>query len=257
MTQPRTLAEPDYRDLIEAAGDIIYTLDLDGRFTYVNAASIRLMGRPAEALIGQHFDSVLAPHSRMVARNHFTRGLAGDDRYPFFEVELMTPEGVSTFVEVRAASLYRDGELIGRQGIARDIGELKALQARVSERSRRVSLLEEQARIAMSLYARLASFASDGGDGSGTASEADVLALRQTRASLQRAEAERLGLSDSDLQIIALLADGRSNRDIAGVICRSENTVKDRLKRLMQRLQVHSRTEVVAAAARLGLIGGD
>ena len=249
MTQPRTLAEPDYRDLIEAAGDIIYTLDLDGRFTYVNAASIRLMGRPAEALIGQHFDSVLAPHSRMVARNHFTRGLAGDDRYPFFEVELMTPEGVSTFVEVRAASLYRDGELIGRQGIARDIGELKALQARVSERSRRVSLLEEQA--------RLASFASDGGDGSGTASEADVLALRQTRASLQRAEAERLGLSDSDLQIIALLADGRSNRDIAGVICRSENTVKDRLKRLMQRLQVHSRTEVVAAAARLGLIGGD
>lgn len=254
MTQPRTLAEPDYRDLIEAAGDIIYILDLDGRFTYVNAASIRLMGRPAEALIGQHFDSVLAPHSRMVARNHFTRGLAGDDRYPFFEVELMTPEGVSTFVEVRAASLYRDGELIGRQGIARDIGELKALQARVSERSRRVSLLEEQARIAMSLYARLASFASDNAE---AASEADMLALRQTRASLQRAEAERLGLSESDLQIIALLAEGRSNRDIAGVICRSENTVKDRLKRLMQRLQVHSRTEVVAAAARLGLMGGD
>lgn len=245
--QAAALTEPDYRALIETAGDLIYTLDLDGRFTYANAASIRIMGYAPELLLGRHFGVILAPHSRQVALTHFERGVAGDDRFPFFEVEVITQDGASAFLEVRAASLYRDGQLIGRQGIARDIGELKALQARVSERSRRVALLEEQARIAMTLYARVASFAAD--------TEADVDALRQAQQSLRRAEADRLGLSDSDLQIIALLAEGRSNREIAASVCRSENTIKDRLKKLMQRLDAHRRAEVVATAARLGLIG--
>lgn len=240
------LTEPDYRALIEAAGDLIYTLDLEGRFTYVNAASLAVMGYAPENLLGRHFDTILVAHSRIIARQHFARGVAGDNSFPFFEVEVITQSGDSAFLEVRAASLYRDGVLIGRQGIARDIGELKALQARVSERSRRVALLEEQARIAMALYARIASFATD--------NEADVDALRQARQALQHAEADRLGLSESDLQIIALLADGRSNREIATAVCRSENTIKDRLKKLMQRFGAHRRTEIVAAAAHLGLI---
>lgn len=247
-TPPATpLTEPDYRALVETAGDLIYTLDLEGRFTYANGASLNVIGYAPEEMIGRHFEVILAPHSRVVAREHFLRGLAGDNSFPFFEVEVVTASGGSAFLEVRGASLYRDGELIGRQGTARDIGELKALQAHVSERSRRVSLLEEQARIAMALYARVASFAA--------ASEADIDALRQAQLSLQRAEADRLGLSNSDLQIIALLAEGRSNREIAGVLCRSENTIKDRLKKLMQRLGAHRRAEVVAAAAKLGLIG--
>lgn len=244
---PAVLTEPDYRALIETAGDFIYTLDLEGRFTYVNAASLRVMGYAPDTLIGRHFDILLAPHSRTIAREHFMRGLAGDNSFPFFEVEVVTAAGASVFLEIRAASLYRDGRLIGRQGTGRDIGELKALQAQASERSQRAALLEEQARIAMALYARVASFAA--------ASEADIDALRQTQASLRRSEADRLGFGESDLQLIALLAEGRSNREIAEALCRSENTVKDRLKKLMQRLQAHRRAEVVAAAAKLGLIG--
>lgn len=36
--------------------------------------------------------------------------------------------------------MHRDGELVGRQGIARDITELKRLQAEVSEKSERLGL---------------------------------------------------------------------------------------------------------------------
>lgn len=43
FSAPNALAEPDYRGLIEAAGDLIYTLDLDGRFTYVNTASHNIL----------------------------------------------------------------------------------------------------------------------------------------------------------------------------------------------------------------------
>jgi PAS domain S-box-containing protein len=44
--------EPDYRQLIESAGDAIYTLDLDGSFTFVNAALLRTLGHAAGALDG-------------------------------------------------------------------------------------------------------------------------------------------------------------------------------------------------------------
>ncbi len=98
----------------------------------------------------------------------------------------------------------------------------------------------------MTLYTRLTTFALE--------SEADVQALEQSQKALQHAEAERLGLSESDLEIVALLAKGLSNREIASAIFRSENTVKDRLKKLMQCLGARRRAEVVATAARLGLI---
>jgi PAS domain S-box-containing protein len=37
-------SEPDYRELVEAAGDMIYTLDLSGGFTYMNAAGRAILG---------------------------------------------------------------------------------------------------------------------------------------------------------------------------------------------------------------------
>jgi PAS domain-containing protein len=33
-----TIPEPDYRELVERAGDMMYTLDLEGHFTFINPA---------------------------------------------------------------------------------------------------------------------------------------------------------------------------------------------------------------------------
>src|SRR6185369_1874653 len=42
-----------YRDLAENASDLIYTHDLDGRLTYVNAAFERFTASSAETLVGR------------------------------------------------------------------------------------------------------------------------------------------------------------------------------------------------------------
>src|SRR6058998_861843 len=149
-------SEPDYRELLERVGDMIYTLDLDGHFTYVNSAGLAMLGYEAEDLIGRHFREVLDPASAHVAIDHFQRGIAGTEATPFFEIQVVRKDGALVDVEVRAGSLYRDGELIGRQGVARDISTLKRLQAEVADKSQRLSLLEDQARIAMDLYRRIA-----------------------------------------------------------------------------------------------------
>lgn len=61
-------------------------------------------------------------------------------------------------------------------------------------------------------------------------------------------------LTRRELQVLQLLGDGRSNRDIADALVISENTVKNHVRRLYEKLQVRSRTEAVVLGVRWGLI---
>jgi PAS domain S-box-containing protein len=243
--------KPDYEDLVEGLGDMIYTLDLQGRFTYINSAGLSLLGYRPDEILGRHFMEVLTSPSAHVAREHFERGLAGTEATPFFEVQVVRSDGAVVDVEVRAGSLFRGSRLIGRQGVARDISTLKQLQAEVKEKSERLALLEDQARTAMDLYRRIADITlSAPQDPNGT-----ERALRTVEGSLTRATAERLGLGGQDLEIIELLAEGCSNPEIAKRVHLSPHTVKDRVAKLMGVFEAHTRVEVVAKAARHGLIG--
>jgi PAS domain S-box-containing protein len=243
--------KPDYGDLVEGLGDMVYTLDLSGRFTYINSAGLSLLGYEAHQVLGRHFTEVLTPGSARVAREHFERAMAGSEGTPFFEVQAVRSDGSTVDLEVRAGSLHRHERLIGRQGVARDISALKQLQAEVAEKSERLALLEDQARTAMDLYRRIADLTlSAPSDPKGT-----ERALRTVENSLARASAERIGLNGQDLEIIELLASGYSNQEIAQRIHLSPHTVKDRVAKLMGVFQAHTRVEVVAQAARHGLIG--
>jgi PAS domain S-box-containing protein len=246
-------SEPDYRELVERIGDMIYTLDLGGTFTYVNSAGLELLGYEAGALLGRHFATVLTPQSAQVAADHFARGLEGTESTPFFEVQAVGEDGRIVDLEVRAGNLYREGELVGRQGVARDISALKALQAQVAEKSERLALIEGQARVAMDLYRRIAELTL----ASPADPEATERVLRGVEHSLIHASAEKLGLDQQDLAIAELLAAGYSNREIGEHVHLSPSTVKDRVSKLMRALDARSRAEVVARAARQGLIVGD
>ncbi len=63
-----------------------------------------------------------------------------------------------------------------------------------------------------------------------------------------------LALSDIDIEIVRHLARGLTNKQIGVLVHRSPYTVKDHLEKICAALEVHSRTEAVAAALRIGLI---
>ena len=61
-------------------------------------------------------------------------------------------------------------------------------------------------------------------------------------------------LTQREREILALLADGCGNKQIAARLGISTNTVKTHLELLFDKLDVSTRTEAVTAAARLGLL---
>jgi len=61
-------------------------------------------------------------------------------------------------------------------------------------------------------------------------------------------------LTDRELEVLRLVARGLNNRDIAKDLFISENTVKNHVRNILEKLQLHSRMEAVMYAVREKLL---
>jgi DNA-binding NarL/FixJ family response regulator len=61
-------------------------------------------------------------------------------------------------------------------------------------------------------------------------------------------------LTERELQVLRLVAKGLGNRDIATQLYISENTVKNHIRNILEKLQLHSRMEAVIYAVREKLL---
>ena len=86
----------------------------------------------------------------------------------------------------------------------------------------------------------------------------DVLAgktyLAPTAAAKLAEGVARVQLTPRELSALRLMADGKSNKEIASTLGISERTVKTHLGHLFEKLGVTSRTEAAKVAARRGLV---
>ncbi|RSS78114.1 DUF1922 domain-containing protein [Streptomyces sp. WAC06614] len=78
--------------------------------------------------------------------------------------------------------------------------------------------------------------------------------LTEFKSMIQRTDERRLvpapRLTDRELEVLKLVATGMNNRDIAKELFISENTVKNHVRNILEKLQLHSRMEAVVYAMR-------
>ncbi|MFC8531289.1 PAS domain S-box protein [Nocardia sp. NPDC057227] len=240
----------DHEELLARLADVIYAVDLRGRFCYVNPAGADLFGWAAESLRGEHFSTVVAPDALEATIERFRQGLADPTRHPYFETRILRPDGQIREMEIHAGSVYRDGRVIGRQGVGRDITELKQLQSELADKTSRLTLLEDQQRAAMDLYRRFSLMAGR----ISTHPDQAERALEAIEQVMQKSIVRAVGLDEHDLPIIQLVAEGYSNQDIAEQVHLSIHTVKDRVSRIITKLDARSRAGVALRAADAGLL---
>lgn len=70
----------------------------------------------------------------------------------------------------------------------------------------------------------------------------------------EREAAPALRLTERELEVLRLVATGKNNRDIAQDLFISENTVKNHVRNILEKLQLHSRMEAVMYAVREKLL---
>ena len=85
-------SEEKYRELIENANDIIYTVDLSGTFTSINRAGERLTGYTREEALGMNIADVTSPDDAQRIQQRIANNLAGAN-LPAFELEIFAKDG--------------------------------------------------------------------------------------------------------------------------------------------------------------------
>ncbi len=139
-------SEEKYRLLAEHVRDVIYALDPEGRFTYLNPKVEEMLGYTPGELLGRYCTDILSPPSQRRAYEIFATAARGKDPFSLYELDMVKKDG-SGIVPVEVGTVtVRDatGRVTGWQGIARDITERKQLEQQLV-RTERLRALGEMA----------------------------------------------------------------------------------------------------------------
>jgi len=71
---------------------------------------------------------------------------------------------------------------------------------------------------------------------------------------LNKLRYEKLDLTEREITVLRLVADGKTNKEIANSLDLSEKTVKNHVRNIFHKLQVYDRTQAAILAIRKGLI---
>lgn len=84
------------------------------------------------------------------------------------------------------------------------------------------------------------------------AHDAPPLSPKSARLRFSQSSPDRLGLTERQLQVLALMMEGKSNKTICRLLNLAEPTVKNHVTGILKAFNVTNRTEAVIAAKRLG-----
>lgn len=120
-------SEERHRLLADNATDVIWVMDLTGKFTYMSPSVAKMRGYSAAEVLEQEIEQTCMPESAAIARKgliEIVTAIQQGDEPPEFceELEQIHLDGHGVWTEVRASGIRnKNGEYIGILGVGRDI----------------------------------------------------------------------------------------------------------------------------------------
>lgn len=132
-TAEETLRESEerFRGIAERSFDAIFEMDSDGRFVYISPSAERISGYKRKEILGKKIQDFLPESEIDRVDKIFGKLVRGRKprKLKNITVKITKRDGTAAYLEMNATPITRNGEVLGLQGIARDITErMKAEQ---------------------------------------------------------------------------------------------------------------------------------
>ena len=129
-------SEELYRELVENANDIVFTLDFEGQITSINRAAEVTTEYSQNELLAMKIGQILSTESASAGERMLSNKMSGQRRTNY-EVEVVSKTGRILTLEISSRLVYRSGEPVGIQGIARDISTRRRAEEALREADQR------------------------------------------------------------------------------------------------------------------------
>ncbi len=126
-------SEQKYRNLVEASHDLVWRIDIEGNFNFINNASSSILGYSPSEMIGNSFIPYINPSKAEETLGVHESVIKGDV-FESFPLEMVTADGELRHLSATAYPIVNDNGIItGCSGTATDITYLKNYQSQLEE----------------------------------------------------------------------------------------------------------------------------
>jgi PAS domain S-box-containing protein len=152
--------QDQYRVVTESLNDAVYTVDLQERITFGNAALERLTGYQVQELLGHPSLDLYTTGAVTVIMERRRQRRSGEPVPFHLEAAIRRKDGTEIPVELSVANLILEGQMAGRVIVARDITERKYLEEQLCQSQKLEAVGELAAGVAHDLGNALGSIGS-------------------------------------------------------------------------------------------------
>ena len=144
-------SEEKYRLLAENVGDVLFTLDMNLKYTHISRSVVSLRGFGPEEVAGLSITESMTPESVERAAELFTEvlalekdGLADPEGTRVIELELKRKDGSTVWTEIKCSFLRDEqGRPTGILGVTRDIDDRKRIEEELVRSEKRFREMAE------------------------------------------------------------------------------------------------------------------
>ncbi|WP_264524719.1 PAS domain S-box protein [Flavobacterium sp. N502536] len=118
-----------YKNLIQTATDIIFEIDADGYFTFINDFGFSILGYSENEIISQHYSNFIHENYQRNAVDFYENLEVNENNFPTIEIPILKKNGKKLWISQKIIVRKNDlGQTIGFAGIARDITEIRNIE---------------------------------------------------------------------------------------------------------------------------------
>jgi PAS domain S-box-containing protein len=135
-------SEEKYKSLIDNVPDIIFTIDLEGKITFISKRAKEISGYENAEIINRNIFDFIPEEAHQSTMEKLQKGMKGE-KIKHVEMPITVKSGEKLFFDFSFTRIYKNGAVVGAQGTAVNITERKRAEEELKQSEEKYRLLAD------------------------------------------------------------------------------------------------------------------